>query len=268
VGHLPAEPRRLTHTGRSDDRARRVERIFEIPVLIAAALVIPVVIIEATSSLHEPWRSIAGTVNWIIWLVFAAELVAHLALVQNRWRWLRHHPLEVVVVILTPPFLPASLQTIRVLRLLRLLRLFRLAQIGRRLFSLEGLRYVSVIAFLTVIGGGAAFAAVEKGRYSTWDGMWWSITTITTVGYGDVYPHTTAGRLIAVIVAVIGIGFVAILTGAVAQRFLAPAMAATEEHVAEEAASVDAILSELRGVMKRLAEIEDDIERLPQRAVF
>jgi voltage-gated potassium channel len=246
------------------DRARRIERTFEIPVVVAALLVIPVVIIEANDSIHEPWKTMASVVNWIIWLVFAAELVANLAVVDQRRRWLSRHPLEVAIVLLTPPFLPASLQTIRVLRLLRLLRLFRLAQIGRRLFSLEGLRYLSLIAILTIVGGGAAFAAVENGRYTTWDGVWWAITTITTVGYGDVYPHTTAGRVISIIVAVVGIGFVAILTGAVAQRFLAPELEAAEEQVAEEAENVDTILVQLGDVMKRLTEIEDDIRHLPK----
>ena len=90
-----------------------------------------------------------------------------------------------------------------------------------------------------------------------------AITTITTVGASDVYPHTTAGRLIAIAVVLVAIGFVAILTGAVAQRFLAPEIQATEEHVAEEAASGEAILHELRGVMTRLTQIENDLERLP-----
>jgi hypothetical protein len=53
--------------------------------------------------------------------------------------------------------------------------------------------------------------------------MYWSLTTMTTVGYGDVTPNTQAGRIVAVAVMLVGIGFVAIVTGAVAQRFNAPA---------------------------------------------
>lgn len=89
-----------------DERARRWERRFEKPVLVAALLVLPVIAIEQ-SRLGEPWKTVAATLNWLIWIVFAAELVTMLVVVQNRSRWLRRHPLEVVIVLLTPPFLPA-----------------------------------------------------------------------------------------------------------------------------------------------------------------
>lgn len=70
--------------------------------------------------------------NWAIWIVFALELVTMLAVVSNRWRWLRKHPLEVAVVLLTPPVMPASLQAARALRLLRVLRLVRLMKVPRK----------------------------------------------------------------------------------------------------------------------------------------
>ena len=241
----------------SSARAKRLERLFQIPVIVAALLVIRVVILDATPS-SSPWREVAVAANWAIWLVFAAELIAYLAVVPSRWQWLRNHPLEVFVVLLTPPFLPATFQAIRALRLLRLVRLFRLAQISRRFFSLEGLRYASLIALLTVLGGGAAYSAVEDG-HSTWEGVWWASTALTTVG-GNPSASSTGTRMIA-IVALIGIGFVAVLTGAVAQRFLRPEIESTEGRV--ESASVDAIMTELRQVTMRLARLEDQLERLP-----
>ena len=90
--------------------------------------------------------------NWIIWLAFAVELVVMLAVVRDRWAWLRTHPPEVAVVLLTPPSLPSSLQSLRVLRLLRLLRLLRIAKLARRMFSLEGVRWAAVLAALTALG--------------------------------------------------------------------------------------------------------------------
>jgi voltage-gated potassium channel len=100
-------------------------------------------------------------------------------------------------------------------------RLLRLAQLARGVFSLAGVRYAAILSVLTAIAGGEAFAAIEKVPRA--DGLYWSLTTMTTVGYGDVTPKTGEGRIVAVVVMLIGIGFVAIVTGAVAQRFIAPA---------------------------------------------
>jgi voltage-gated potassium channel len=243
-----------------DARVERWDRRFEIPVLIAALLVIPVIAIEE-STLGDPWRAIAGVTNWLIWFVFVAEVVAMLAVVPDRSRWLRDHPLDVAIVVLTPPVLPASLQALRVLRLLRLLRLVRAAQIARRLFSLQGIRYAALLALLTALGGGAAFAYVEEDP-STWDGVWWAVTTMTTVGYGDVAIETTGGRVIAIVVMLVGIGFIALMTGAIAERFLAREVAEIEEEVAEEVETTEAVLAELRSVRERLEGLEARVQRL------
>jgi voltage-gated potassium channel len=91
----------------------------------------------------------------------------------------------------------------------------------RNVFSLEGLRYAALIVFTVVVGGGVIFVAVERGQdLSTWDGLWWAAETVTTVAYGDIYPTTALGRIVATVVMTAGIGFVALLTGALAQRFL------------------------------------------------
>lgn len=242
-----------------DERSRRAARIFEIPVIFAALLTIPVIAIEQ-SSLDQPWDTIAAVLNWTIWLVFLAELVVMLALVSDRRRWLRENPLDLPLVILTPPILPAGLQSLRVLRLLRLLRLLRVARIARRLFSLDGLRYAAFLALLTLVGGAAAFQAAERSEQavSFADSLWWAMTTMTTVGYGDVLPKTDLGRLIASAVMVIGIGFIALLTGAVAERFLRPAVAEIEQDVE---AGEDEIVAEIAGVRARLDRLEALLSR-------
>ena len=128
--------------------------------LVAALLVIPVIAVEQSDA-GEPWRGIAAVTNWGIWLAFATELVVMLTVVRDRRGWLRSHVLEVVVVVLTPPFLPSSFQALRALRLLRLLRLLRVAKYARRAFSLEGVRYAAILAALTAIAGGYAYSAIE-----------------------------------------------------------------------------------------------------------
>jgi voltage-gated potassium channel len=245
-----------------DASSERMAKRFEVPVLVAALLVIPVIAIEQ-SAVGDRWKSIAGALNWLIWLVFLGELIAMLAVVPNRWAWLRRHPLEVAIVVLTPPFLPASLQAARVLRLLRLLRLIRLAPLARRLFSLEGVRYAAVLALVTALGGGAAFSAAEGRDVSAWDGLWWAVTTMTTVGYGDISPQTDLGKVIAMGVMLVGIGFIAILTAALAERFVAAQVREETAEVTEEVEEAEeALLRELRAITGRLRDLEGTVQRV------
>jgi voltage-gated potassium channel len=203
-----------------DERSREIERRLELPLLIFALLTIPAIALEYGDA-GEPWEAIGVTLNWMIWLAFVAEVVIMLRVVPDRARWLRDHPLDLAIVIFTPPFLPASLQAARIFRLLRLLRLLKAGVLARRVFSTEGVRDAAVLTLIAVLGGGAAFAALEKDQdLSAWDGVWWAITTVTTVGYGDPPVTTDGGRIIAICLMVSGIGFVAVLTAAAAERFV------------------------------------------------
>lgn len=244
-----------------DERSERIAKRFELPMLVAALLVIPVIAIEQTD-VGDSWKTAAGVLNWCIWLAFALELVVMLAVVPNRKTWLRRHPLEVAIVVLTPPFLPASLQAARVLRLLRLIRLLRAAVLARRMFSLEGVKYAALLALVTALAGGAAYSYAEGDDVSTWDGLWWAVTTMTTVGYGDLYPQTDLGRVIALAVMLVGIGFIAILTAALAQRFVAAGAQEETAEVTEELEETeDTLLRELREITQRLHELEAAIAR-------
>ncbi len=122
--------------------------------------------------------------------------------------------------------------------------LVRAAVLARRLFSLEGLRDAAVISLVTILAGGAAFAALEKDQdLSAWDGVWWAITTVTTVGYGDITPKSDAGRAIGIMVTIVGIAFVTLLTAAAAERYIEKASkdAKIDAHLKEISARLEAI---------------------------
>jgi voltage-gated potassium channel len=201
-------------------RAERVAKWLRVPLIVAALMAIPTIIVQE-SDLGGFWVILAAVLDWCIWAMFAANLAIMLSIVPDRRRWLMENPLDVLIVVFTPPFLPATMKLARVLPVVRLLWLVAIAHRLRKVVSLQGLRYAALIVFTVVVGGGVIFVAVEPGQdLSTWDGLWWAAETVTTVAYGDIYPTTALGRLVATVVMTAGIGFVALLTGALAQRFL------------------------------------------------
>lgn len=231
----------------ANSRAQLIQRRFEWPVVVAALLTIPILVIQE-SHLGEPWGAIGTVLNWVTWGTFAIEAIVMLWVVERRGVWLRAHLIDMAVVVLTPPFAPAAWQAGRIFRLGRLLRLVRIFSI-RRLLSLEGMKYAALVAAGTVVVGGAVFAAVEKEQHlTTWDGIWWAVTTVTTVGYGDIYPKTDGGRIIAMAIMFVGIGFVALLTAFIADRFV--------HQQRQAAAKEDRILSELHEIRGRLEKLE------------
>jgi voltage-gated potassium channel len=134
-------------------------------------------------------------------------------------------------------------RTIRILRIIRLLRGIRSFQ---RLLSIifrekikSGLGSVFVTTFLMIFFSSTAILLCERDPEATIktaeDAVWWSVTTITTVGYGDKYPLTTEGRIIAMMLMVSGVGLFGTLSGLIASYFLGQ----QEQHEADHRLSLE-----------------------------
>ena len=191
--------------------------------LAATLALIPVLIVQLDAS--GRWQTAAVVANWLIWLVFVFELAAILVVATRRWAALRAHWLDVAIVALTIPLWGQLLSSLRFFRFLRLFRAIaivsRAIQAERRLTSTSLFRVVALITLFLVVVAGAAQATFDAKEFpSMWDGVWWSVVTVTTVGYGDLYPKNVEGRLIGIAVMLLGIGFLAVLTGAIASQFV------------------------------------------------
>ncbi len=244
-----------------------LKRRLAVPVLIAAVGVIPLLIFEEWISRGSgsPWLVAA---NWVIWGVFAIELAMMLVVTPRRPAYLRYAWLDVVIVVVTFPLLPhlmAALRLARLARLLPALQLLRLAVVVNhlrlavgRVFGTAGVQYVLAVLVALVIGGGALFSHLE-GVHSVPDGIWWAIVTSTSVGYGDVVPTSWSGRALATVLMVVGLGFVALFTAAIAARIVdaeddrehEAVMRKLKEQQAENA-EIKAQLRELTEAVKRL----------------
>jgi voltage-gated potassium channel len=225
---------------------------FEPLILGLALLVLPVVLIEASDA-GEPWKLGATLANWLIWVGFTLELLFVAAVAPRRRAALRAHLLDVVIVVMTVPFAPALLASLRLARLFRLVRLVRVAALGARalqaervLTSRQGFRYAALLTgFLVVVAGVTMSTADAKEFPNAWLGLWWAITTITTVGYGDVVPHSTIGRVLASVLMIAGIGFLSLLTATIASSFVAADTAEPEESAEEMRVALERIEQKL-----------------------
>lgn len=197
-------------------------------------------------------KTAAVVANWLIWVVFAVEPAAVMIVATRRRAALRAHWLDVAIIVLTIPLfgeLLASLRLVRLARLLRLLRagviISRSIQAERRLSSGQIFRVVALITLFIVVVAGAAQAAFNADEFeSIWDGVWWAMQTATTVGYGDITVADTEGRIIGIVVMLLGIGLISVLTATVASYFVQTD--ADSDEVLETLRRIEADVAELK----------------------
>ena len=222
-----------------------VERLTELPLLLLSFIMIPLLLGPMLWSLSETEELVFTTLDVFIWAVFAADLAVKLAIAPDRLRFVKRNWLEVLVVAV--PFI-------------RPLRLVRLFVFGTRAF-VRSRRLVNVDFLLVYAIGMVAIAATivtaaEAGQDtidSFPDALWWSMVTVTTVGYGDMTPATPTGRAIAIFLMIGGIGLFGGLTAN-----LASAIVKTED-TAE--AKVDLLLREVRTLRNQVGTLETTAEQ-------
>jgi voltage-gated potassium channel len=168
-------------------------------------------------SVSPTMNNALSVIQWVCWIAFATDLLFGLIKAESKVTYLKRHPLEIASTLL--PFL-------RPLRLMRVISFGGLAlqkvAIGRQFaITLKVAIATIFVAYVSAVQITILARSTEGSNIKNFgDGLWWAVTTVTTVGYGDRYPTTTEGRFLAVLLMVMGISLVGVITASVASWFV------------------------------------------------
>ena len=208
-------------------RYLRWQAAAERPLLVLSLLLIPVLVWPfADKHLSIHLRHLDDGIDYAIWAIFVVDYVVRLWLAQRRLTFVRRNVPDLLLVALP------MLRPLRAARLLRLLRLTRLAAALRLVTkSQERSIHARAVTYVATIAGAATLLAalgmneIETGRPGAnirgfGDSVWWAFTTVSTVGYGDRYPVTAGGRVIAGCLMIVGVSLFGVITASVAAYFV------------------------------------------------
>ena len=219
----------------------RAGRRFDQWLLIAIIVSVFIVMLDSVEAVNATLRLPLNILEWFFTLIFTAEYIARLSCVRHPWRYALSFYGIVDLLSILPTWLAMiwpeahALIDVRVLRLLRVFRIMKLSammseyqMLGQALYASRRkiLVFLSVVMMIVVVLGSLMYVVEgpKNGFTSVPTSVYWAITTLTTVGFGDITPKTDLGRLISSLMMLLGWGTLAVPTGIVtseltAQRF-------------------------------------------------
>lgn len=191
----------------------------------------------------------------LVWLIFAADFTIRCWLSTQRWRFIRTHPIDLLIALLPP---------LRPLRLMRAAMVV-LDTLNRHTFSrmrlsvFIGTSSVLVIYLCSLAMFDAEYGVEGAKVQNFGDALWWAAVSVTTVGYGDYYPVTVEGRLIALVLMFLGIGLISFAIGT-ATSWVVDQLKSVEESADRADREIGALAAELRALRAEVAALRTDSE--------
>jgi len=241
----------------------RFERHIRVP--LVASAILPLIVAPQEG---QPVSIVIGIASWIVFLIDYVVQSRHL----EQYHRTRLGRFDLLVVVLTAPwFLLPGAQAggfVVLLRLARLARVVMVSKGARGLFVRLG-RVATIAIGVVVVASLVAYHAehaTNPGFATIGDAMWWGVVTLTTVGYGDIVPHTTVGRWAGVAIMFTGIAVLGVLAGTMASFFrLEPAEGEPPGDASKSATTPDAPTTPdgaLQALTAEVAALREQVESL------
>ncbi|WP_288424712.1 ion transporter [uncultured Spirosoma sp.] len=230
----------------------------QVIMLVLSVYVIVALLIRELLSLSKQTQLLLDRIDTVICLYFLYDFGLRLSRAPDKWRFMRWAWIDLLASIPAVGWLRLG-QLVRIVRILRLVRVFRTARdylTFRFRHRANGtLAIVLISSVLLMFCGAIAMFYIERvpdANIKTFaDALWWAFVTITTVGYGDRYPVTDAGRLVAAVLMVAGVGLFGTFTGFVANFFVGEEQQQNED--------------DLQLLIQEVRQLREKIEQLEQR---
>ncbi len=224
----------------------KASSVFDWTIMLLIALSIITIILDSFQGIHEKYQTVFQFFEIITVIIFTIEYFLRIWTADLLYPDSKHPRLKycfsfmaiIDLLAILPfylPFFSADLRFLRMMRLFRLFRLLRVFKLGRYLDALQVIVRVIrtsgpqlimsvVICFFVMLFSAIIMYEVENPVQpeqfpNVLSSLWWAMCTLTTVGYGDVYPITAVGRFFASVISLVGIGIIAIPTGIIAAGF-------------------------------------------------
>jgi voltage-gated potassium channel len=239
-----------------DEGGQNAPSAWQCLMLFLSVYVLAALLVETAFVLPLEVSRLLSVVDMAVCGVFAADFFIQLKAAKRKRDYLKWGWIDLVSSIPNLPFLRIGrlARIIRIVRLLRGLRSTRVIIVHLFQNRARGtLATVALITFVLIVFSSIAILNVETDPDSTIktaeDALWWSLATVTTVGYGDVYPKTTVGHMVAGVLMVSGIALFGTFTATVASFFV-------QQDSRREDQKLDAVLRKLDAMSERMNQME------------
>lgn len=265
---------RTERSVRNKEALESFESHVALPMLVLSLAIIPLLVVPLTVTLSRGMEGAFAAADWVIWAAFAVEYGVRLYLAPHKAEFIRSNVFDLLIVAL--PFL-RPLRVVRSARMLRLLRAGRAAaflargmQSARDVVTRHKLHYAVVVGVALIVLGSVLVLEFERSAPGATiktfpDALWWAISTIATVGYGDLSPVSPAGRGVGVVLMLFGIGLFGLLAASLASFFLQGDTQAPgrEREVAERLERLEQAISDLNQSIRQVGARVGEGEKQP-----